>query len=505
MRPLYCVAAGDSLTQAAGDEADLGGYIGRLVDWALTQGLNLWFQGRGPVKNHIAPAANIQWHEAFGGLEISQLEASLSNRLDQNKLPTGFPTFGTSANSIYRPIDFFIWAGGANNANNAGQTAEQINAADLSYLRTLRAALDPMSPNARIVVMGGLTDWGDAAAHTKLVAVNAARAADVYDVFDAENPTNTLIRLDWYTLAGPYNVTDWVDLVHFKAAVYDRIMNTAGTGMIAVLGPILLAAAQTDIAMGTLSTYAKNKLIDHMRNVAAYTPAATHYLHLYADAACTVPLTSGTASGYVAIAKTNNTTTWSNLASRIKANGAAFTFAAATGTWPDVLGWKLTDSATEGAGNVLASDSHTAVPVSVATGPISYAIGAITITAATNVSTGGWTDAAAAELMNLMFGATANVPRVTVYGSYWAGDPAGAGTIAGSSVAITQASTWGAAANGRAVTVADVTLTQQATGTYWAEHSAAAGAGTLLYTAPRPASVGAAGTILTGQLQTTIS
>jgi hypothetical protein len=107
--------------------------------------------------------------------------------------------------------------------------------------------------------------------------------------------------------------------------------------------------------------------------------------------------------------------------------------------------------------------------------------------------------------MDLMFGAVANVPRTTVYGSWFVGDPAGAGTIAGSSVAITQATTWGPASGGQTLTVANISLAQQVTGTFWAEHSAANGGGSLLWSCPRTNPLtGAAGTILAGQLSTTL-
>jgi hypothetical protein len=251
--------------------------------------------------------------------------------------------------------------------------------------------------------------------------------------------------------------------------------------------------------MGNLSTFAKNTLLDHVRNKATYSPAATHYLHLYADDALTVPITSGTAPGYAVVSKTDNTTTWPNAAARVKSNGTAWTFPSPTGTWPDVHGWKLTDSATEGAGNVLASDIHTPVAVSLAgdTGPIAYGAGAITITVAST----GFVDAVVHGLLNLMFGGTAYTQLTTTYGSYWDDAPPG-GTQEGSRVALTQATVWGAASGGVSVTATDITLAQQANGDYWAEHDASSG-GNLLFYAPRPASVGALGTIQAGQLQTT--
>lgn len=261
------------------------------------------------------------------------------------------------------------------------------------------------------------------------------------------------------------------------------------------------------LQLGALGSTLKTALVNHLRNKGNYTPAATHYLHLYSDAACTAPLTPGNAASYAPASNTNNTTTWPTPAGRMVSSGAAFAFPTPTGTWPTILGWKLTDSATEGSGTVLAQQGLlTGVPASVATGAVRVAAGAITVAAESNIDVGGFSDTVVHGLLGLVFGGTPFAPawQATTYGSYWSGDPAGAGAQAGSRVSITQATAWGAAANGQAVTAASVSLTQQATGTYWAEHDASSG-GALLFTATRPATVGATGTILAGQVQTTIT
>lgn len=257
------------------------------------------------------------------------------------------------------------------------------------------------------------------------------------------------------------------------------------------------------ITMGSLGSSLRTALVNHLRNQSSYTPAGTHYLHLYSDTSCTVPLTPGNAASYAASSNANNTTTWPTPASRMVSSGAEFTFPTPTGTWPTIWGWKLTDSATEGAGTVLAQQGLLAgVPASVATGAVVVAAGALTIAAESNVDIGGLTDDVAHGILGLVFGGTAYAPAwlATTHGSYWAGDPAGAGAQAGSRASITQATTWGAGGT----TVAAVSLTQQVTGTYWAEHDAAA-AGNLLFTAPRPAAVGLTGTIAPGQLRLTIT
>jgi hypothetical protein len=256
------------------------------------------------------------------------------------------------------------------------------------------------------------------------------------------------------------------------------------------------------ITLGSLGPALRTALVNHARDQGSYSPAATHYIHLYADAALSIPLTPGTAASYAPASNTNDATTWPAPAGRMVSNGVAFTFPTPSGTWPTVWGWKLTDSATEGAGAVLAQQAFSSgVAVSVATGAPQFATGAITITGEDNASIGGFADDVLHGLLGLAFGGTPYAPAwlTTTYGSYWAGDPDGAGAQAGSRVSMTQATTWGASG----VTVAQVSLAQQATGTYWAEHDAAA-AGNLLFTASRPAAVGADGIVLPGQIRTVI-
>lgn len=258
------------------------------------------------------------------------------------------------------------------------------------------------------------------------------------------------------------------------------------------------------LSLGSLGAALRVALVNHLRNKGDYSPAATHYLHLYSDTACTVPLTAGNAASYAPASNTNNTTTWPAPSNRMVSSGAAFTFPTPTGTWPTIWGWKLTDNATEGAGTVLAQQGlSTGVAASVATGAVQIAAGALTIVAPSNVEVGGFADAVVHGLLGLVFGGTAYNPSwrtSDTYGSYWAGDPAGSGAQAGSRVAMTQATTWGTSG----ATVAAISLTQQVTGTFWAEHDASS-AGNLLLTATRPAAVGLSGTINIGQLQTVIT
>lgn len=250
---------------------------------------------------------------------------------------------------------------------------------------------------------------------------------------------------------------------------------------------------------GSLGATTRDSVVNHIRNRVAITAAATHYLHLYADKALTVPLTPLSATGYVPASNANNTATWPTPSGRAVSNGAAFTFPDPGATWPDVCGWKITDSNTEGVGTVFASSQHEGVPVNLTTGALSYPIGSITITA----GAGGFSDAVANGVLGLIFGGTAYAQLATIHDSYFAGDPQGSGTQAGSRAAVTQASTWGLSSGGVAVTTAPISLTQQVTGTYFAEHAASSG-GTPLLSAARPALVGSGGTIPAGALKTQV-
>lgn len=246
-----------------------------------------------------------------------------------------------------------------------------------------------------------------------------------------------------------------------------------------------------DAIMGSLSSFAKNTLIDHFRNKSTYSAAATHYLGAF------VAGVEVTGNGYERASATNNTTTWPNAAARSKSSGVAFTWPTATGTWGIIDEVRVFDASS--GGNELARHTLVSTVTITATKTLVVASGAITISA----PAGGLVDSVVHGLLDLMFGGTAYAQLTTTYGSYWAGDPQGAGAQAGSRVSITQASTWGAASGGRAVTTADVSITDQATGTYWAEHDAAA-AGNLLCSGLLPA-IPSGGKVAAGRLLTTLT
>ncbi len=510
MRAIRILFYGDSLVYSPNDEAGLGGIPGRVYDLLTTQfgAASIQLVGQFAVAAHSG-----QFHEGHGGQESQALLDGVDNLLvgSGGALPSNLPLCG--ARGRHQNIDIFIDMGGGGDVNDHLVPATWATM-QLNRLIRIRERLNQTDPNCIIVVAGGCTDWGGADAptaaanHQSVLDYNALYQSNVVTPFNALYPTQTLKQgWDWYNVTGLYSVNGvayWggsgVDIVHFNAA--------GNTVQAAALAPVLAPYVQAirEASMGTLSTYAKNALIDHFRNKTTHTPAATHYYHLYVNGVAV----SG--NGYAVLSKTNNTTTYSNAASRNKTNAIDLTWASPSGgNWGNVDEVRITDNATAGAGNELARDTFTAVPVgttagpgSTDTGPFSIPAGFLTISAGTPVATGGLADAVVHGLLDLMFGATAYTQLVTTYGSYWAGDPQGGGAQAGSRVALTQATKWGAASSGVAVTASDTALTQQVSGTYWAEHDASV-AGNLLLSTPRPATVGANGTIVAGSLKTTLT
>lgn len=231
------------------------------------------------------------------------------------------------------------------------------------------------------------------------------------------------------------------------------------------------------IDMGTLSSYARTALVNHARNKGAYTPAANHYCAAF------VAGVEVTGNGYARAVLANNKTTWGDAGSRAITNDVPFAFPDATASWGTIDEIRIYDASS--GGNELGRHTLAAsVPISDSTGPLFIDAGAIDITFAA----GGFTDTVVHELLDLMFGATANSPRATVYGTYFAGDPQGAGAeTSATRTEITQATTWNAAAAGLARTAAAIALADEADATHYAEYTAAA-AGTLLFSAALPGS-----------------
>jgi len=106
--------------------------------------------------------------------------------------------------------------------------------------------------------------------------------------------------------------------------------------------------------MGSLSNYAETAVSGHLNTNAAYTPAATLYLAL----ATADPTDAGTGASMNECANTGSyartAIAFGAAASRRVTQSGAVNFPTASGGWGTVSHWAILDSATHGAGNVLA-------------------------------------------------------------------------------------------------------------------------------------------------------
>lgn len=150
--------------------------------------------------------------------------------------------------------------------------------------------------------------------------------------------------------------------------------------------------------MGSITNFLENELLDHIFNV-AYTPAATLYVAL----ATADPTDSATGASMNEVANSGayarKAITFAAASSRAVAQNAVVTFDQATGAWGTVSHWAIVDSATHGAGNVLAAGAF-GTPKSVVSGNTpSIASGEITIA----YSAGEISDYLANKLLDFAF------------------------------------------------------------------------------------------------------
>lgn len=140
--------------------------------------------------------------------------------------------------------------------------------------------------------------------------------------------------------------------------------------------------------MGSLTDFAENALAKHLSTEAAYTPVATLKLAL-----CTAdPTDAATGASMNEVANSGSyartTIAFSAASSRRVTSTGAVTFPQATGAWGTVTHWAIVDSATYGAGNVLAAGAFTVAKSIVALNTPSIATTEIyvEITASTGLS-----------------------------------------------------------------------------------------------------------------------
>lgn len=131
--------------------------------------------------------------------------------------------------------------------------------------------------------------------------------------------------------------------------------------------------------MGSLSNFAETELLDHTINGNAYTPVATVYIAL----ATADPTDAGTGASMNEVANSNGyariACAFGAASSRTVSNSGTLTFSAATGSWGTVTHFAILDSATHGAGNMLAHGALTASRSVVSGNTPSYAAGEIDV------------------------------------------------------------------------------------------------------------------------------
>lgn len=140
--------------------------------------------------------------------------------------------------------------------------------------------------------------------------------------------------------------------------------------------------------MGSLSNYGENAILNHLTAQTAYSPAATLYLALATadptDAATGASMNEVADSGSYA----RTAISFGAAASRRVTQSGTVTFPAATGSWGTVTHWAIVDSATHGAGNVLAHGAFNASQAIVSGNTPSVASGQVyvEITASNGIS-----------------------------------------------------------------------------------------------------------------------
>ena len=217
--------------------------------------------------------------------------------------------------------------------------------------------------------------------------------------------------------------------------------------------------------MGSITNYLEDELLDHVFN-AAWTAPTTIYLALATadptDAATGASMNEVANSG--AYARTAITV--GAASSRRVTQDADVTFAEATGSWGTVTHWAITNSATHGAGDVLAHGAFTASKAVVSGNTAKVASGEIYV----EYSAGAISDYLADALMDLAFNNTAySVPPTYIGLTTATVSDSNTGTsiteVSGGSYARKQVNinggaspTWDLASSGSVANTHDVTL-----------------------------------------------
>ena len=158
--------------------------------------------------------------------------------------------------------------------------------------------------------------------------------------------------------------------------------------------------------MGQLSTYAAQSLMKHVFSSTAYSPPATVYLAL-----CTTLPTVGQTGA--TISEVTNSNAYARVAcpfgsasARAIAQNALISFPKATGAWGTIVAWALVDSATWGAGNMLAFGAISPSISPVLNNTPKIASGQVTISVNASTGSAGISTYLANKLLGLMFANT---------------------------------------------------------------------------------------------------
>lgn len=177
--------------------------------------------------------------------------------------------------------------------------------------------------------------------------------------------------------------------------------------LVALFAFVILAVPTFAGAAGALSAYADNAWLNHIVGT-SYSPPATVYLALSTSGSLTNAATGASMSEVANSGSYARTAiTFGAASARAITQNATVTFPQATGSWGTVAGWTIVDSATYGAGNVLAFGAFSSSFSPVSGNTPSVASGQVQISVSSSSSSRGWTTYLANKMLGLMFANTA--------------------------------------------------------------------------------------------------
>ncbi|HEY1403849.1 MAG TPA: hypothetical protein VGB05_06965, partial [Pyrinomonadaceae bacterium] len=277
--------------------------------------------------------------------------------------------------------------------------------------------------------------------------------------------------------------------VHFSSSGYGVLAYRTAQSILA--NDVPLAGNEED--MGTLSIDLRNRGANHTLGVAVYTAAATIQFAAFIGGV------EVAVTGYARKSMTNNTTTWSAAAARLKTNAVEIEWDIADGA-----AWGLVDEIRgyNGSSGEEMFRHSLAAPQQIDEDDALYiAVGALDITAAA----GAMTDVYVHKFLDLAFGGVAYPAEASTQFAYFNGNPAAAGAeVTGTGYVrdtnTSNSTTWVTASGGQVVSGIDFGLGTAGSNWTAANYFAlfnAAGTGLMLSAALSPAR-----SVLTGETET---